>query len=200
MLGLMSASIAVGHDEEVDLRLDLARELFEHEMLVLHLGAELGRLEQAFAVPDQSVDLAPACRQGSDIYGKPLVEEREIVASARIDLLGVLDQPVVLGVEDVVDGGQADVLVDAAVAGDEVRVEQLVVVSTVRPLPGLARPIVDVAVGELAVRDGVVGDVDEEGWPMRMAPIGNGRPGQPRLPRDDDIVSRVRNAVRRRRR
>ena len=43
-------------------------------------------------------------------------------------LLGVLDEPVVLGVEHVVDGGQADVLVDAAVAGDEVRVEQFVVV------------------------------------------------------------------------
>ena len=44
------------------------------------------------------------------------------------DVLDVLDQPVVLGVEDEVDGGQADVLVAAAVAGDEVRVEQLVVV------------------------------------------------------------------------
>ncbi len=43
-------------------------------------------------------------------------------------VLGVLDEPVVLGVEDVVDGGQADVLVDAAVAGDVVGVEQLVVV------------------------------------------------------------------------
>ncbi len=41
---------------------------------------------------------------------------------------GVLDQPVVLGVEHVVDGGEADILVGAAVAGDEVRVEQLVVV------------------------------------------------------------------------
>ena len=46
----------------------------------------------------------------------------------------MLDQPVVLGVEDVVDGGQADVLVDAAVAGDVVRVEQLVVVGA-RRLP-----------------------------------------------------------------
>ena len=47
-------------------------------------------------------------------------------------VLGVLDQAVVLGVEDVVDGGQADVLVDAAVAGDVVRVEQLVVVGAGR--------------------------------------------------------------------
>ena len=52
------------------------------------------------------------------------------------DLLGVLDQPVVLGVEDVVDGGQADVLVGAAVAGDEVRVEQLVVVFGASRCPG----------------------------------------------------------------
>ena len=55
------------------------------------------------------------------------------------DRLGVLDQPVVLGVEHMVDGGQADVFVDAAVAGDEVRVEQFVVVlgvAVARDLPG----------------------------------------------------------------
>ena len=46
-------------------------------------------------------------------------------ARRRLDLV---DLAVVLGVEHVVHGGQADVLVDAAVAGDEVRVEQLVVV------------------------------------------------------------------------
>ena len=43
--------------EDVDLRLNLARELLEHEVLVLHLGAELGRLEQALAVPLQRSDL-----------------------------------------------------------------------------------------------------------------------------------------------
>ena len=43
-------------------------------------------------------------------------------------VLDVVDQAVVLGVEDVMDGGQADVLVPAAVAGDVVGVEQLVVV------------------------------------------------------------------------
>ena len=47
---------------------------------------------------------------------------------ARIVVLVVLDQAVVLGVEDRVDGGQADVLVAAPVAGDEVGVEHLVVV------------------------------------------------------------------------
>ena len=58
---------------------------------------------------------------------EPLVDEGQVVGRQH-DLLGVLDQPVVLGVEDVVDGGQADVLVGAAVAGDEMRVEQFVVV------------------------------------------------------------------------
>ena len=55
-------------------------------------------------------------------------ERSPLAAVARTDRLGVVDQAVVLGVEDVVDGGEADVLVDAAVAGHEVRVEQLVVV------------------------------------------------------------------------
>ena len=44
---------AVGHQEDVDVRLDLAGELFEHEVLILHLGAELGRLEEALAVPHE---------------------------------------------------------------------------------------------------------------------------------------------------
>ena len=48
-------------DEElVDVRLDLAGEFLEHEMLVLHLGAEAGRLEQALAVPLQDRVPAPA--------------------------------------------------------------------------------------------------------------------------------------------
>src|SRR6185295_12410167 len=42
--------------------------------------------------------------------------------------LGLLDQAIVLGVENVMDRGQRDVLVGAAVAGDVVRLEQLVVV------------------------------------------------------------------------
>jgi hypothetical protein len=37
--------------------LDLARKLLEHEVLVLHLGAEFGRLEQALAIPNQRIDL-----------------------------------------------------------------------------------------------------------------------------------------------
>ena len=62
---------------------------------------------------------------------QPFIEEGQIVG---LDARGndrvhrLVDQPVVLGMEDVVDGGEADVLVHAAVAGDVVRVEQLVVV------------------------------------------------------------------------
>ena len=65
----------------------------------------------------------------------------------RTTCLGLIDQAVVLGMEDGVDGGEADVLVHAAVAGDVVRVEQLVVVGA-RPAGG--RPRVD---GGVAVSD-----------------------------------------------
>ena len=68
-------------------------------------------------------------------------------------VLGVVDQPIVLGVEHVVDGGQADVLVDAAVAGDEVRVEQLVVVFASSPIAGIGQADRDVAIGDLADRE-----------------------------------------------
>ena len=44
-------------EELVDVRLDGARELLEHEMLVLHLGAEPRGLEQAIAVPVQVGDV-----------------------------------------------------------------------------------------------------------------------------------------------
>ena len=91
------------------------------------------------------------------------------------DFLGVLDQPVVLGVEDVVDGGQADVLVGAAVAGDEVGVEQFVVVDR-RVVAGVEQADFDVAVGD-PVRDRVMRDVGQEGrvdadrrWRRRPAP------------------------------
>ena len=43
-------------EEDVDLRLDFACELLEHEVLILHLGAEAGGLEQALAIPIQRVD------------------------------------------------------------------------------------------------------------------------------------------------
>ena len=118
------------------------------------------------------------------------------------DVLGVLDQPVVLGVEHVVDGGQADVLVAAAVAGDEVRVEQLVVVFGAA-VAGIAEADRDVAVGDLADRHGVMGDVGEEGvaGADRAVHDLSGRPALPRCAATtDDVVSRVRDAVQRRRR
>ena len=46
--------VTVGDEELVHQWLHLARELLEHQVLVLHLGAELGGLEQPFAVPYQS--------------------------------------------------------------------------------------------------------------------------------------------------
>ena len=120
-------------EERVDQRLDGARELLEHQMLVLHLGAELGGLEQALAVPHQRVDLRLRRRKRGDRRQQPFVEEGEIVAMREDRVLGLIDQAVVLGVEDAVDRGQADVLVHAAVAGDVVRVEQLVVVGKLCP-------------------------------------------------------------------
>ncbi len=73
--------------------------------------------------------------------------------------LGMLDEPVVLGMEHMVDGGQADILVDAAIAGDEVRVEQFVVVDPV--VAGMFPADFGVAIGE-TVRDGIMRDVGEE--------------------------------------
>ena len=64
----------------------------------------------------------------------------------------MIDHAVVLGMEDMVDGGQADVLVHAAVAGDEVGVQQFVVVLGVA-VARIAQADRDVAVGDLADRN-----------------------------------------------
>ena len=184
------------------LRLDLARELLEHQVLILHLGAELGRLEQALAVPHAGRQIA-ACVVGTrgDVDGQPLVEERQrrLRRRHRMTVLGVLDQAVVLGVEDVVDGGQADVLVDAAVAGDEVRVEQLVVVGAGRGRRIDARPIVGIAVGAARrlASNGAGGCAmsARKAWPVRTASTASGLTGAAGLPSTSDVVRRVGNAV-----
>ena len=79
-------------------------------------------------------------RDRRDRDEQPLVQEGE-VAAREGQLLDLLDEVVVLGVEDVVDGGQADVLVAASVARDVVGVEQLVVVGSAGR--GLTRPVVE---------------------------------------------------------
>ena len=47
--------------EDVDVWLDLPRELFENEVLILHLGAEPRGLKDALAVPLQRSDLGRRC-------------------------------------------------------------------------------------------------------------------------------------------
>ena len=149
--------------EHVDQRLELAGELLEDEVLVLHLGAELGGLEESLAVPDEGAEV---CRHRVDRRDQPLVEERKVTrrCGGHNDVLDVGHEPVVLRVEHVVDGGQADVLVAAAVTGHEMRVEQLVVVvPSGRRDRVVGKAECGVGVGCLALRPRVVRDVVEEG-------------------------------------
>ena len=98
------------------------------------------------------------------------------------------------GVEHVVDRRQADILVDAAVAGDEVRVEQLVVVFGVAIARG-AQANGDIAVGNLPDRHGLMGDVREESVTGAKGSRNRRVDRAARRSGDDDIVSRVRDAV-----
>ena len=124
---------------------------------------------------------------------EPLVDEGEVVGGEH-SVLGVLDQPVVLGMEDVMDRGEADILVHAAVAGDEVGVEQLVVVLGVA-VAGIGQADRDVAVGDLADRHRLMGDVGEEGVAGADGAAVVGLIGAAEVARDDDVVGRVGNAV-----
>ncbi len=119
----------VREQEGVGVRRDGAGELLENEMLVDHLRGEAAGLKQALAVPDQPVDLRRGRRHHSHVDQQPFVEECQIgVRSGQQPVLDFLDLAVVLVVEEVVDRGQADVLVAASVADDVVRIEKLVVV------------------------------------------------------------------------
>ena len=172
--------VDLGHrveHERIDQRLDLAGEFLEDEVLVLHLGGEARRLEQPLTVPGQRIGvgeltqrrhLREVARQGRDVGCQPIVDEGQIARLQDRELMGV-DLPVVLGMEDVVDRGEADILVAAPVAGDEVPVEKLVVVFEIAAglrvhLNRIARERVGIG-PEHAVhgdRHRVVGDVVEE--------------------------------------
>ena len=119
-------------NEGVDIRLDLAGELFEDQMLVLHFGGETGCLEQTFAIPvERALDRREsAAWQRLDIRRKPFVQKGEItvLSGSNRPLLDLLDNAVVLGMEDVVNRGQADVLIATPVTGDEMRVKEFVII------------------------------------------------------------------------
>ncbi|MCY1219729.1 hypothetical protein D9M72_317150 [compost metagenome] len=159
----VDGGVEAGGDEElIDVRLDLAGELLEHQVLVLHFGAELGGLEQPFPVPDEGRGIG---RNGSNRSQQPLVEEVHITGGQN-HFLGVLHQTVVLGVEHVVHGGEADVLVDPAVASDVVGFQQFVVVGGGVAVVGSGNCVTvscQQRAGLAIERIGAVGDVIEEG-------------------------------------
>ena len=117
----------VREHERVDVRRDGARELFEHEVLVPHFRGKARRLEQALAAPYQSVDAGLSRRDGGYRHGEVLVQCRQVTADQQF-VLDLVDAVVVLGMEQVVDGGEADVLVATTVTDDVVLGKQLVVV------------------------------------------------------------------------
>ena len=163
------------HHEDIGERLDLAHELLEHQVLVLHLVDEARGLKQALAIPDQPVG---TLRHLVDLHQQPLVDKGQIAAGEDGLLVG-LHQAIVLGVEHMVHRGQADVLVAATVAGDVVGVEQFVVVLLVASGHGIDRygiAHVAVAIGHQLPADNhrhrVVGDIVEEGMTGAYGPLG----------------------------
>ena len=109
--------------ERPDGRLHLARELLEDRVLIFHLRDEACRLEKPLAVVVAGDSDGLPLRQRGDPGRRRVVGQR---------VVDVIDQPVVFGVEDLVDRGQRDVLVAAPVTTGEVRVEHLVVVGVRR--------------------------------------------------------------------
>jgi len=174
-------------EERVDIRLDGPRKLLEHQVLVLHFRAELRRLEQPLAVPHQGRWIGWNGGNGSR---EPLIEKGD-VAGLQDHVLDVAHQPVVLAVEDVVDGGQGDVLVHPAVSGDIVRVQQFVVVEARRDRPASY----GVRIGRQArTRDGRVRDIVQKG----VARLDGVRQtdGRRQVALEQEVVDRARQIVR----
>ena len=71
---------------------------------------------------------AESFRQRGDVGRKPFVDEGNVAALEDRQLLGV-DLPVVLGMKDMMNRREADILVAASIARDEVPVQKFVVVS-----------------------------------------------------------------------
>ena len=116
---------------KMDGRRDVTCEFVEDDVLVLGFGAQLGGLEQALAVPLIVAIAVPGVRTtpgNTQSAGEGNVAGVEVLLDRRLDLR---QQAVVFGMEQLLDGGQADVLVHPAVTGDVVSVQQLVVVGRV---------------------------------------------------------------------
>ena len=156
--------------EDVNVWRDLARELFENEMLILRLGAELGGLEKALAVPFVVGNLMTR-DQGDRARQNPILSKRDVAVVEFVldQRFGFGGQAVVFGVEDLVNGREADVLVQATIAGNIVRVEQFIVVNSILTLSirydGIACNVVQIGGErrtEIVERVSVVGDVVQE--------------------------------------
>ena len=130
--------------EHVDVRRQLAREFAEYHVLVFHLGDELRRLEDVFARP------CSATRVDVVAIGVQNVVACLILLEEGHDLLH--DHAVVLGMENVVNGRQGDVLISAAVARHEVGIQQ-----------GSLREIGEVSPDRVERTERTMGYVVEEG-------------------------------------
>ena len=130
-------------------------------MLILHLIGEACRLEQTAAVPLDGGHLRGGGGQKAERRYQPLVDESQITA-CQDDALDVLDKAVVLGVKNAVDRCQGNVFIAAAITGDVVEVEQLIVIGA-RRLGGGGGTDAGVRIGDFAAAGvGVMGNVVEE--------------------------------------
>ena len=180
----------VREHEGIDLRGNGAHELFEHQVLVDLFGGKAGGLEQTLAIPCQN---GVSGGQLGDRHQKPGVDEGQVARGLHKGLDRV-HLVVVLAVEDGVDRGQRGVFVAAAIADDEVRVQQLVVIGQHHAGQGVGcnrvsghavciRRAGDHRCGGVAVvihhaGGGAVGDVVQEGAAGRDGKRGQNRGGQ----------------------
>ena len=115
---------AVGEYERINRWLNAACEFFKHQMLVLHFSAEACGLEQSFPIPGQRAGVGG---HNCNVIEQPFVDESDVAAGQNRRLIG-FDGPVVLGVENAVDGSERNVFIAPAIARDEMRFQHFIVI------------------------------------------------------------------------
>ena len=128
LAGDRSIKLSIIAVEHVDHRLNRAAEFLEHQMLILHLGGQLGSLEQPLTVPIEACLGQTTCGDRGDRSIQPFIQEGQVGDGVgdgfrQHQALHQIHLAVVLGVEDVVEAGQTVVFVATTITGDEVAIE-----------------------------------------------------------------------------
>ena len=122
----------VGKHEWSNIWLDSTSKFLKNDMLILHLGGEFCRLEQAFTIPlqpsSESSQISITGQSGresnivSEGHTQPLVDTLQVTAAQNRELVG-LKHTIMLAMKNTMDGREGDIFVTTTIAGHIVSIQ-----------------------------------------------------------------------------